>query len=242
MRERVGPMPFGAGPVAQECAPHWRGTRFWRVDLDGPDEPDAQDWLSPTEVARAHRFVFPRDARRYRIAHVALRQLLFTHAGVQPDAEFELGAHDKPVLCGAGAVGFNLSHSGGTALIGIGACTEIGVDIEKVHAIDDIKALAERNFSAGENEELRNTPAERLLQAFLSGWTRKEACLKALGTGLSIEPGCFETGLAAVQRCVTIPTDAGPVDVCVRSLDLGPGMLAAVAHTVRAHSHGAKPR
>lgn len=218
------------------------GISLWRVDLDAPTRRNADDWLSPSEQERAARFVFPRDARRYRAAHVALRCLLATHAGVPAHIEFEIGAHGKPGLGSAGACGFNLSHSGGTALIGLSACAGIGVDIEVLHPIDDIDALAERNFSVAEIKELQRIPAHQQQQAFLSGWTRKEACLKALGTGLSVEPGCFETGLAPQTLRLSIATELGPAGLWVQSLELGAGVLAAVANTISPHRHDAHIR
>ena len=48
----------------------------------------------------------------------------------------------------------------------------------------------------------------------------KEACLKAVGIGLSVAPASFEAGLEAHQ--------ADPVDVRFRTVQLGAGVLAAV--------------
>jgi 4'-phosphopantetheinyl transferase len=206
------------------------GVRLWLVDLDGLAGESADLWLSPSEQERAVRFVFPRDARRYRAAHAALRRLLALHCGLSAQSEFEIGDHGKPRLKGRTAGEFNLSHSGGRALIGIGSGDGIGVDIELLRAVDDVWPMAEQNFSADEYAALRRAPPVALAQAFLSIWTRKEACLKAAGVGLSLSPASFEVGLGAEPTRTTLATGQESIDVCVQTLTLGAGMLAAVAN------------
>lgn len=208
------------------------GVRLWLAGLDGPAQHDAAAWLPATEKARAARFVFARDAARYRAAHVLLRRLLWAHCGLPAGEEFELGAHDKPHPRASRGGGFNLSHSEGHALIGIGAEDGVGVDIEMLRDVNDIWPLAEQNFSANEYEELRRAPKEHLSRAFLSGWTRKEACLKAAGCGLSIAPAGFDVGLAPAPKVLTLQTDSGAVEVLVHTVQAGENALAAVARTL----------
>ena len=77
--------------------------------------------------------------------------------------------------------------------------------------------MAERNFSHAECIDLRAVdPAARDL-AFLTGWTRKEACLKAIGSGLSIAPDTFTAGLHHDRCTTTIPTPEGLATVTVQS-------------------------
>ena len=203
--------------------------RLWLVDLDESGADAAQAWLSASESARAERFVFAQDARRYRAAHIALRSLLLQHCAWPAGAEFGTGAHGKPRLASCGGRGFNLSHSEGWALIGIDTVDGLGVDIEVIRPLDDAFLLAEHNFSASEREALHRLPAGEVSSAFLGVWTRKEACLKALGTGLSIAPAGFHAGLAADAGVVTVQDGPQLHVVQVRSLALGPGIAAAVA-------------
>ena len=177
--------------------------------------------------------MFARDAARYCAAHVLLRRLLLAHCGTAAGEEFELGAHHKPRLRSGNPWGFNLSHSGDLALIGIGAGDGIGVDIEVLREVVGVWPLAEQNFSANEYRELGRTPKERVSRAFLSGWTRKEACLKAVGSGLSIAPASFDVGLAPVPKVLALQTDSGSVGVIVHAVQAGAGALAAVARTTR---------
>ena len=82
---------------------------------------------------------------------------------------------------------------------------EIGVDVELLRPMPDAIDLARQNFSAAECAELAATPSEDQALAFLLGWTRKEACLKAIGSGLSISPNIFTAGLAMDRAVLTLP-------------------------------------
>lgn len=211
------------------------GVWLWSVELDAGADADAQDWLSASEHERAARFVFERDARRYRAAHVELRRLLWACCGWPRAAEFAIGEHGKPRLAQAQPHGFNLSHSGEQALIGIAVDPAddagVGVDIELLRPLDDAGALAAQNFSVAENAALQRVPAADVARAFLNVWVRKEACVKAIGSGLSIAPASFHVGLELEPRQLRVHTEGGAVDVQVHSVDLGPGAVAAVART-----------
>jgi 4'-phosphopantetheinyl transferase len=187
--------------------------------------------LSAAERARAGRFVFDRDRRRYLAAHVALRRLLAEATGIAAsDLVFDEGPHGKPYLPDPAAPSFNLSHSGDVALIGIGPPgLEIGVDVELRRTMSDALQLAERHFAPAEIDALRSTPPDQCDHAFLRAWTRKEACLKAIGSGLSIAPHTFDAGIAAAERVVSIATPQGLRTVRVQSRMDDDGEISAVA-------------
>jgi 4'-phosphopantetheinyl transferase len=65
---------------------------------------------------------------------------------------------------------------------------EVGVDVERVRELPDLEALAKRCFSAGEWDRFRQLGSEERGRWFFRLWTRKEAVLKAMGTGLLVEP------------------------------------------------------
>jgi len=71
--------------------------------------------------------------------------------------------------------------------------------------------------------------------AFLRRWTRKEACLKALGTGLHVEPSTFAVGGSGGARQVCVPTISGPRDVQVIDVEVAPGWVGALARVVSSH-------
>jgi 4'-phosphopantetheinyl transferase len=207
---------------------------LWLVHLEGPPsdprDPDQTALLSEPEKAKANRFHFERDARRYRASHTALRQLLARATGQSARAlAFVEGPFGKPRLPGEGLPHFNMSHSGEWALIGVCADAPIGVDIEVPRDMSDLESLAQRNFSAAEFEAMLAVDPARRLQAFLRCWTRKEACLKAVGSGLSIEPGVFEAGIEASPRSTTINVGGQACGMVVHSLALPFNGLAACA-------------
>lgn len=223
-------------------SPETPGIDLWLVQLDGgtpdPGDPDQTALLSEAEKAKADRFHFERDARRYRASHTALRTLLARATDASPQAlTFVEGPHGKPRLAGAGQPHFNMSHSAGWALIGICGDAPIGVDIEVPRDMSDLEALAERNFTRAEFLALRAVDPAHRLQAFLRCWTRKEACLKALGSGLSIEPGVFEAGIEAAPRSTSIGVGAQACGMAVRSLALPFHGLAACARLADADHH-----
>lgn len=218
---------------------HEPDIKLWLVDLALPMA--HEDWavLSPPEQDRAARFRFDRDARRYRTSHAALRQILGGVLDMAPAAlAFVEGSHGKPRLLDDSAppLHFNMSHSGEWALIGVSMERPIGVDLEVITPMDDAELLAQKNFSAAEQAAFLRTPADQRLEAFFRCWTRKEACLKALGSGLSIEPHEFEAGLDGQPRDTAILVDGHSWAMQVRCVDLPIKGLAAVAQLAAPHS------
>lgn len=222
-------------------SPETPGIRFWLVDLDAPPppgDPDQTALLSEPEKARANRFHFERDARRYRASHTALRQVLAEATGLPAqELAFVEGPFGKPRLAGAGQPHFNMSHSANRALIGLCADAPIGVDIEIPRDMSDLESLAQRNFTPTEFAALLAVDPTQRLQAFLRCWTRKEACLKALGSGLSIEPGVFEAGIETTPRSTTIDVQAQACRMVVNSLALPFHGLAACARLADTDHH-----
>lgn len=99
---------------------------------------------------------------------------------------------EKPVLA-SGAPHFSLSHTGGHAVLAVSP-EPVGVDIEEIRSITDLGSLAARVFSAGELSKFAAVPLSRRQTAFFSCWTRKEAILKEMGTGLSLDPSLLTVG------------------------------------------------
>lgn len=210
----------------------------WRIDLDATDEPAAEQLLDAEELRRAARFAFPKHARRYRQAHVALRRLLALRLGADAAGlRFALGPHGKPKLSGTSeSLAFNLSDSEDMALIAIAPAGEIGIDVERLRGIPDAHELAAVHFCAREAGWLAAAVTDdQRDRRFLRMWTRKEACLKAIGTGLSIPSASFDAGLSdhtstcAGWQPVEIDTPQGLTAVEVVEIDAGADCVAALA-------------
>jgi 4'-phosphopantetheinyl transferase len=174
----------------------------WTIALDVPPPPgDPADGLSPEERARATRYRFDVDRRRFVTARSALRSILGGYLGVPPAAvAFTTGPSGKPML-DAGRhdpiLRFNLSHSHDVALVVVAHDRDVGVDVERLRRLPDPEAIVARFFSADERVALARLPPARRLPAFFRVWTVKEAYLKACGEGfrrdlrqIEVQGGC----------------------------------------------------
>jgi len=169
----------------------------WRIALDRGDGDSLRARLSSDELARAARFHFERDRTRFLVARAALREILAHYLGASPaEIAFVYGDHGKPALAPPhGDLRFNLSHSHGLALCAVTRGREVGVDVERIRELDDLEDLARSVFSARELAALHRLPEPGLLAGFFTGWTRKEAFIKALGEGLSHPLKRFDVSL-----------------------------------------------
>jgi 4'-phosphopantetheinyl transferase len=163
----------------------------WRVRLDARELPEQhlQGILARDEVDRASRFHFEKDRGRYIKGRATLR-ILLGHYLKTPPAEilFQYENNGKPEIAlpqDSRGLRFNVSNSGGLALIAVGSGNAIGVDIEKVRPMPDLLDIARRFFSAREVQAILAVSEDKRQEAFFACWTRKEAFLKATGFGLS---------------------------------------------------------
>lgn len=155
--------------------------------------------LAEPERERAARLARPELWRRYVAARAGLRELLGGYLAVPPDSlRFAEGPHGKPAL--AGGPFFSVSHSGELALYAVSTSRDLGVDVEEVRPVPGAGGIARKWFSAGEMEAYRRAGGDGSDSAFLLIWTRREAYLKAIGTGLlglgsreEIDPELWET-------------------------------------------------
>ena len=136
--------------------------------------------------------VLPEDARpgiyryrRWEDAHAALlgkHLLLYAFRRLHLDytlSDIGYTSYKRPFI--KGAPDFNISHSGNIAVCAIAGKGYVGIDIEKpvpLH-VEDFR----QQFTPEEWDAIRNDPAAP--EIFYRYWTRKEAVLKAAGTGLN---------------------------------------------------------
>ncbi len=181
--------------------------RVLRVDLAARESNDDDSSLLPewgildeAERARAVRFVRPRDRRRFIICRGALRQVLGQLVGGPPAAiTLRFGPGGKPELAGPCPPGnvpslrFNVTHSDDMALIAVSLDRELGVDLERLRTISEAARIVESYFTAAEQAQFAAFEESSRASAFLRGWTRKEAILKAKGVGLAGLAASYET-------------------------------------------------
>lgn len=215
------------------------GVALWLAGLEHWPSEQAQAGLSPRERERGERFRLDRDRRRYVAAHVALRDRLARHLGCSPvELRFDTGPRGKPYLANPAWASwhFNLSHSVDVALIALCKDGEVGVDLEVMRSIEDAHDLAMTVFGPQEQAELLRADGSVRDRLFLQGWTRKEACLKALGEGFNLNARSFEVGLSGGVTQVQIQVGQRIERLCVRSFwggDVGGGTVRWVGALAR---------
>jgi 4'-phosphopantetheinyl transferase len=182
------------------------GLSLWLLNV--VEETDAATALAPrlldeAEQKRAAAFYRDKDSRSYTSAHVALRLLLGERLQMPPEAVRFVREtcptcgepHGRPAVAGGG-LHFSLSHSGALALIGTAPVT-VGVDVEETPTLKVATDTA-RMLHADETAELDALAGDARAEGFGRVWTRKEAYLKALGTGLSRSPALDYMGTGPV--------------------------------------------
>ena len=194
------------------------GVHIWRAALDEAGWPGV-DRLPPAERERAASFLREEARCRWVASRWALRRVLAEYLDVSAQAiELEEGENGKPRLRdGSDGLEFNLSHSNGLALVAVTEARDVGVDVEMIEPGRDLVALAERALAAADAAAVRDAPEPRRPEVFYAAWTRHEARLKCLGTGM---------GGASLRSSTPGGEDRR---LAIENLDIEPGYAAAVA-------------
>lgn len=203
-----------------------------------PGRPDDGAICNAEERARAARFVRPQDRDAFLHARGALRVVLGHYLDAAPGAiEFASGPWGKPELAGPFArrgFAFNLSHAGGLALIAVARERAVGIDVERVRAMPEALAIADRVIGARGAAGLEHLDPRRRDLAFLRLWTAHEACIKALGRALAVAGEAVRIGWAGGSPvCDWADPGAAPDGLDLVSLATAPGHVAALAWTRR---------
>jgi 4'-phosphopantetheinyl transferase len=215
---------------------------LWQIDLAAvaPAEKRWQKTLSTDEQARAARFHFERDRQHFTATRALLRTLLAGYVGAQPaDLVFRYSEKEKPSLdpqASHDPVEFNVSHSGTAALLAFARGRALGVDIEIIREDFDPAALAHRFFSKHEQSQLAALDPSEKYSGFFRCWTRKEAYIKAVGTGLSLPLDQFDVSLRPGDKQALLATRPEASDAAEWSLGEVPvvdGYIGALC--VRGH-------
>jgi 4'-phosphopantetheinyl transferase len=208
--------------------------QVWRASArSGAADSGAAALLSPPERKRADGFS-RRDARaRYLTGRVLLRTVLGRLLGRGPtDLRFAYGERGKPRLLAAAGIEFNLTHSGGLAVLAVARRCRVGIDVELVRPRLDVLGVAPLALSPLELDDLAGfaDPAERRA-AFFRCWTRKEAYLKARADGL---PGALREWSVPMYEAASVtpevPGQAESRRWQIDTLSLGEEYFGAVAH------------
>ena len=230
----------------KSLAPAWRQAplqpsilpgelHVWRLDLDrleGKNE-SRMGLLSADELQRAQRFIFQQHRERFVAARAALRRILAGY--LQTDAatlRFGYASHGKPYISlpdNPNNLRFNLSHSGGVALLALAVGIEVGVDIERIQTDFPYLEIAQQFFTAVEYAALCATDQALQCETFFRYWTHKEAFIKATGVGLSLPLQQFAVSLQPDTPSKLLHAVCPPPDHVLLALSPCAGHVGAVA-------------
>ena len=203
----------------------------WRIPLR-PPAPVVQALratLDAEERERADRFRMQHLTVRFVTGRGAQRDILGRYLGAAPAAlRFTVGEYGKPALHPP-RLRFNLSNSGDLALLAVAGAGDVGVDVEETRAMPDAEGIARRMYSAAEQRALFALPPAEREAAFLRVWTRKEAFIKAQGSGVWAGLDRFDVSIGPAAALLAVDGSAAEAARwSMRALQPGPGYVAAL--------------
>ena len=167
-------------------------------------EASALEWLDEEECARWHRYRHPRPKRQFVLCRAALRAILCERLGCgNDDLGFATSDHGKPIALVRGTparVHFNVSHGGAHGLIALAGGGRIGVDIEERTPRHDPDGAIAKAFAPEERRALAAAEGDCKIRLFFRLWTCKEALIKGIGSGFSLDSSSFEIPVSMYHR------------------------------------------
>ncbi len=129
---------------------------------------------------------------------VLLRHVLSQATGLPLQAiAYETNRHGKPRIAGDNTpIHFNTSHSGSAYMVALSQHMPVGVDIEPTDRPINVRHVPAGAAPDHERRLITAHPQPKLIKYTMRLWVAKEALLKAIGTGLQINP-----------RSITLPDE-----------------------------------
>lgn len=152
--------------------------KVYRLDFELKAPIQAADWdvLTPSERLKADKYFKHEDKVRNVVTRATLRRLLGARLNMAPESvPFSLGSYGKPELT-SHKLWFNISHSGGFALLAVSSLGPVGVDIERLDP--------NLNIESTSSQVLAPTEIVKDVDDFFEIWVLKEAVLKCVGVGI----------------------------------------------------------
>jgi len=148
----------------------------------------------------------PQDQAEYASAHVLLRRLLGERLGTshvvlarRPCTSCGQ-AHGRPYVARPVTdLELSLCHGGGLAVVALSDRGPVGVDTEALPSPGTVSEVMGQ-LHPDERRELGILSESERAERFAVLWTRTEAYLKAIGTGLAREPWLDYVGTVAPER------------------------------------------
>lgn len=187
--------------------------------------PELRSFLDSSELLRADKFHFTKDKNQFIICRAFLKMLLAQHTGLHiSEVHIETDINKKPYFNSQPKVHFNLSHAEDMAVIAIHD-KDVGIDIEYMNRTFDFTEVLSYTMNSTETQMLFNS--KNNIHTFYTFWTRKEAIVKAIGTGISDD--LLKIPATDGQHDVDSNLIAGYKELNVLSFDLSEDYVVSIA-------------
>lgn len=153
-----------------------------------------QTHLCPPDQDTIHIYISRLEGQHHASSQTLLRRILSLYLDCSADSiSFGTGEHGKPYLLNKDTfpIHFNLSHSGDYAAFAFSSSGPVGIDIEKVRPKLRMEPLVRRFFHPEEYTVFSGLDEKAQREFLFRKWTVREAFLKGLGTGLTLDPRSF---------------------------------------------------
>ena len=224
-------MGHSSDPHRPAAASGARDVGIWRLDCIRHRDDDRRfDAALDARERDRLRMMRSADARiRFSAGRWLARHVLARRLGCrESDVELTVDPHGRPSLA-RGRFDFNLSHAGSIVVLALGA-TRVGIDVEATGRVANWRSIARRFFSADEIAAIEACAEEERRTAFFRTWVRKEAFVKALGTGVATGFHRFDVSTGAAPALLA--ARIGGIDATewsIRDFEPGAGHFGAVA-------------
>lgn len=202
-----------------------------KLDAWMPWLPHAAALLDDAERQRAGRMKRRSDGEARVLSYALHRLFLGAAMGLDPDAvSLSRDAYGCPVLA-HGDWHTSLSHAEAAVAFAVSMGGPVGIDVEHEARAAGIADIADDIWHPSEHAAWSGTPGQARTAALLETWVRKEAYLKASGTGLREPMSRFALPDGASMRLAAHPTHGQRDEVVVTVLLPVPaGHVAALSH------------
>ncbi len=167
---------------------------IWQIALDIPSAQiqSLKNTLDSKELER-HQHLHNKHQQSFLVSHIACRHILAQYLNLSAkQIIYKKNKYGKPLLDHGTPIRFNMSHSHNTAIIAISNNADIGVDVEFIKKKPSWEKIAHRFFHPNEIAYLFDQDTDEQKKSFFQIWTRKEAYIKALGTGFATPFSSFD--------------------------------------------------
>jgi 4'-phosphopantetheinyl transferase len=154
---------------------------------------------------------------RFEARRIVRRVLLGDRLGVDPGAlVVEEDGLGRPTIAGVSGLWWSTSHAQDVGVVAWSDAGPVGVDVAVWAQGQPADVLPVEQFlCAAEAQAFGAVPLEERAQASYAAWTAKEAVLKAMGVGLTVDPRRVDSGWRGDQF---VPVPGGKGDQQIRCM------------------------